>query len=60
MRRYEVNDDQWDKIYCRLKKRDAPLKISAIPLVMCTGTSWRDIPIRFINVLLIGRIWGFL
>ena len=48
MRRYEVNYEQWEKIYCRLKKRDDPLKISAIPLwVMSTGTSWRDIPERY-------------
>ena len=37
MRRYEVNAEQWEKIYCRLKKRDDPLKISAIPLTVFMG-----------------------
>ena len=54
MRRYEVNDEQWEKIKDLLppKKTGRPFKnlrntFNGILWVMCTGASWRDIPERY-------------
>ena len=54
MRRYEVTDEQWEKIKNLLppKKTGRPFKnlrntFNGILWVMCTGASWRDIPERY-------------
>ena len=54
MRRYEVTDEQWEKIKELLppKKTGRPFKnlrntFNGILWVMCTGASWRDIPERY-------------
>ena len=54
MRRYEVTDEQWEKIKALLppKKTGRPFKnlrltFNGILWVMCTGASWRDIPERY-------------
>ena len=54
MRRYEVTDEQWEKIKDLLppKKTGRPFKnlrhtFNGILWVMCTGASWRNIPERY-------------
>ena len=54
MRRYEVTDEQWEKIKELLppKKTGRSFKnlrntFNGILWVMCTGASWRDIPERY-------------
>ena len=54
VRRYEVTDEQWEKIKNLLpaKKTGRPFKnlrntFNGILWVMCTGASWRDIPERY-------------
>ena len=73
MRRYDVTDEQWEKIKELLppKKTGRPFKnirntFNGILWVMCTGavgeTYRKDMAngTRFTNALLTGRIWVFL
>ncbi len=53
-RRYEVSDDQWNKIKHMFPKaktgrpgKDSRLMFNAVLWIACSGAPWRDIPKRF-------------
>ena len=53
-RRYEVSDDQWNKIKHMFPKaktgrpgKDSRLMFNAVLWIACSGAPWRDLPERF-------------
>lgn len=53
MKRYELTDEQWDKIKCYFEnKKGRPYKnlratINGIIWILRTGAMWRDLPARY-------------
>ena len=49
-RRYEVSDEQWNKIkhmFPKAKTRRPGLMFNAVLWITCSGAPWRDLPKRF-------------
>lgn len=49
-RRYEVSDEQWNKIkhmFPKAKTGRPGLMFNAVLWITCSGTPWRDLPKRF-------------